>query len=1126
MFPLRDSRQPDNSSWLSFIVALAASVLLLLNQSAFAQTDADGSSVPEGDALGEEFFEQHIRPLLWERCGACHVEEAAGGLSLLSREKLLQGGDSGASAVPGDLENSLLLQAVRRTADNPMPPEKPLNDHEIKLLEQWVAANLPWSAPLAPTTELSQESHWAFQPVQNFSPPQIADDHWSQTAIDPFILKALREAGLEPAAPASESQWLRRVYVSLTGLPPSATEVAQYQADTAPDKEARVVDALLKSPRYGQHLARLWLDLARYSDTKGYVYAREERFWVHAWNYRDWVINAFNEDLPYDRFLLLQLAADQVSDRRDEDMAAMGFLTIGRRFLGVKHDIIDDRIDVVCRGTMGLTVGCARCHNHKYDPIPTTDYYSLYGVFDSSSEQLVALPAAQSAVAQPDHPVTKMEQQLQSTLQQRRQEQAALVRTRFADYLWAQTELHKYPADGFDQIFAKEDLLPAFVRRFQRYLLRAEPSDAKLFIPWHLYRQIPKDHFAAQSPIVTQGLLGGEHGEVNALVLEQFREAPQSLREVADRYGSLMQQVAAKMLELAPECAAGGEVVPASLGDDLRPFWFVLFDDQGPCQVPNRGIVHTESFFDSGTVNELWKLQGDLDRAIIQAGKQAPFALALRDNAQPENSRVFRRGNPLDQGDEVPRRFLTALSGEADTTFQQGSGRLELAQAIIDPRNPLTARVIVNRIWAHHFGRGLVPTTSDFGRRANPPSHPELLDYLAHEFVANGWSLKWLHRLLVLSATFRQNSLGPADATQLALANEQDPENRLLWRMNTHRLSFEELRDSLLLACETLDDSLQGPAAPLLQEPFPTRRTVYGLIDRQFLPASFRVFDFASPDLHIPQRNETTIPQQALFLMNHPLVLHHASALADRLVTTASREEQVQSLFLQVLKRPPTSLEMQESLEFLDGDLGVESIEKLPTVDDWHYGYGRYDETSQRLASFTSLPHFTGDAWQGGASFPDGTLGWVQLSAAGGHPGNDRDHASVRRWIAPRAMRVIIRSTLQHDPEPGDGIRAFIVSSRAGTLALATVHRQKIAMDTESIVVEAGETLDFIVDIGEVLNSDQYLWGVTIVEEEADEKTISWDSQRDFTPNVSQRLTPLAQLAQVLFCSNEFIFVD
>ncbi len=1058
-----------------------------------------------------DFFESRVRPLLLDRCGQCHIQEESGGFSLQSQETMLRGGDSGPAVVVGNPQQSLLIAAIKRESDSPMPPEKPLSADEIAVLEHWVAAGAHWSEP--PTTDpaVTPEAHWAFQPIASVEVPPAGSDDWSHTSIDPFILQSLESAGLAPAAEAAPAQWIRRVTFSLTGLPPTKEEVDSFVQSTAADKYEVTVDRLLDSPRYGQHQARMWLDLARYSDTKGYVYAREERFWVHAWNYRDWVVNALNQDMSYDRFLTLQLAADRVADRAPDDLAAMGYLTIGRRFLGVKHDIIDDRIDVVCRGTMALTVGCARCHNHKFDPIPTTDYYALYGVFDSSSERIEPLTGAATVVTDPEHAVKQKRDALDETLQQRRTAQAKLVRDRFADYLWAQTELHKYPAEGFDQVFAKEDLLPSFVRRLQSFLRISAKENDPIFVAWRAYLAIPNESFSEQVASVTESLQAGKLGPVHPRVIQALQQPPESLREVADRYGQLFKEVDEQWSALEVE----------ALSESDRPLWQILFAEDGPCQVPNRGVVHTESFFDSGTCSELWKLQGDLDRAIIQAGASAPFAVTLVDNPSPVNARVFRRGNPLDQGEEVPRRFLTLLNGENEAAFSDGSGRLELAQHIVDPKNPLTSRVIVNRIWAQHFGKGLVPTTSDFGRRADPPSHPQLLDFLAQQFMEKGWSLKTLHRILVLSATYRQNSVGPSDPEMLTRYEERDPENRLLWRMNPHRLTFEELRDSLLSACGNLDDSLNGPASQILQPPFSNRRTLYGLIDRQFLPASFRIFDFASPDLHIPERNETTIPQQALFLMNHPLMLHQVELVADELKGIGDVNIQVESLFSSILRRPPTVDERAEALAFLSSEPVSEQASVKPTSVDWQYGFGELDESAQRVSGFTPLPHFNGDAWQGGESYPDGALGWVQLTSKGGHPGNDRQHAIVRRWVAPQAMQIEIHSSLTHEPAPGDGVRAFVVSSTMGIIKTEKAHQQTRELSTESISVAAGETIDFVVDIDQQLNSDQFLWSIQI-----DAGDLHWDSEQDFTPNLQMQLSPLAQLAQIMFCSNEFVFVD
>lgn len=1089
------------------------------------------ASEPADDRAEIDFFEQRVRPLLLRRCGECHVEDQAGGFSLASRDALLQGGDSGPAIVPGNSRSSLLVSAIRRQADTPMPPDHPLSEAEIGILEHWIQQGAHWSADL-PTTESEPESadHWAFQPIGDPAIPTVSQADWPRTEVDPFILRRLEDAGILPSPQADRRTLIRRASYALTGLPPTSDEVDAFLQSRDPDAYEKFIERLLHSPQYGQHQARMWLDLARYSDTKGYVYAREERFWVHAWNYRDWVVRALNQDMPYDRFLLLQIAADQIDDRGAEDLAAMGFLTLGRRFLGVKHDIIDDRIDVLCRGTMALTVSCARCHDHKYDPIPTADYYSLYGVFDSCSEQLTPLPEAHKTVENRQSDVRKKIDQLRSTLQTRRLEQAERVRQSFEDYLWAQTELHKYPSEAFGQIFAKDDLLPAFVRRFEDYLSAAEKRQDPVFVAWRGYRSIPQETFADESPQITAALQTGEFGNVNRHVLKAFQEPPESLRQVADRYAGLFHDIDEQWRTLQSEPGSNDDS-PTRLDDpDAEELRQVLYGPESPCVVLDRAIVHSEDYFASDAKTELWKLQGDLDRAILKAGESAPFAITLVDNDRPTEPRIFRRGNSLDQGAEVSRHFLTLFEDGDPQPFSEGSGRLELARRIVDPLNPLTARVIVNRIWAQHFETGLVTTTSDFGSRAEPPSHPELLDFLARRFMEEGWSLKKLHRRILLSAAYRQNSFGPDDSTRRAKATELDPENRLLWRMTPHRLTFEELRDSLLAAGRTLDERVGGKPRSILESPFSQRRTLYALVDRQFLPSSFRVFDFANPDLHIAQRNETTIPQQSLFLMNHPFVVHQASQLVNDLDSEQDPGAAIETLFQRVLRRPPSRQEREEALTLLAMGEVAAAEPTLPTAQDWQYGFGAMDEPSGRVIDFTPLPHFNGDAWQGGDAYPDSALGWVQLTATGGHPGNDREHASIRRWVAPRTMTVGIQSQLMHEPAAGDGVRAFIVSSRQGTLQSAKVHQDSAAMNLGTLEVTAGETIDFVVDIDKVLNSDQYRWTIEIdagsESDESHQGPRHWHSEKDFSPMTVRTLSPLGQLAQVLFCTNEFMFVD
>ncbi|HEV3021108.1 MAG TPA: DUF1549 and DUF1553 domain-containing protein, partial [Pirellulales bacterium] len=505
---------------------------------------------------------------------------------------------------------------------------------------------------------------------------------------------------------------LRRASFDLTGLPPTAAEVDAFEQDPAPDAFAKVLDRLLASPRYGERWGRHWLDVARYADTKGYVFTEERRY-AYAYTYRAYVIKAFNDDLPYDQFILEQLAADRLAaEGQSADpsrMAAMGFLTLGRRFLNNQHDIIDDRIDVTARGLLGLTVACARCHDHKFDPIPTKDYYSLYGVFASSSE----------------------------------------------------------PKEG--PLLAQPQQTPEFVA-FDKELKAREQAVAD-------FKEKNKAELAAKN--------------------RKFRD-------------------------------------------------------------------------------ELTALQKKVDAWKAASPAAPPRAMVLEDLPQPREPHVLLRGNPGNEGPKVPRQFLAVLAGDKRQPFKNGSGRLELAHAIASPDNPLTARVLVNRVWLHHFGNALVRTPSDFGVRSEPPTHPALLDWLAATFMDDGWSLKRLHRLILLSSAYQQASDERADCAAL------DPENRLLWRMNRRRLDFESMRDSYLAVSNGLDRALGGRPIDIWAPPFSPRRSVYAYLDRQDLPGVFRVFDFANPDVSNDQRPRTTVPQQALFAMNSPFVLDQVRRLAAR----------------------------------------------------------------------------------------------------------------------------------------------------------------------------------------------------------------------------------------------------
>ncbi|MFK5922794.1 MAG: PSD1 and planctomycete cytochrome C domain-containing protein [Verrucomicrobiota bacterium] len=1078
---------------------------------------------PEADL---QLFESKVRPLFATRCVSCHgSDKSDAGLRLDSREAILQGGSKGAAAALGrNAASSRLIQTVSGKLPAPAPCR--LKSAEIASLVQWINSGLPWPENSKPISS-SGKNHWAFQPVQDPDIPTTKHTDWISTPVDAFVLAQLEQAQLLPSPQADRRTLIRRASYTLTGLAPTAKEVQNFVDDKNPRAYEKLVERLLESEHYGEQWARHWLDVARYSDTKGYVYAREERFWTHAWSYRDWVVDSLNKDLPYDRFLLLQVAADQANKSKQSDLAAMGFLTLGRRFLGVTHDIIDDRIDVLTRGTMGLTVACARCHDHMYDPIPTQDYYSLYSIFASSAEKQIALDDKSIGDEAFWKELHKRQDALQKKTTGSHQQSSGRARKRIADYLHAQTELEKYPAEGFDQIFSKDDLLPSFAHRWNTYLKQADLRQDPVFVPWNAYAKLSQKSFEDEAKKISLELDSKTQGEINPLVAHAFATAPTSFKEVIARYGTLFTDVDSQWKAALKKAHDEKSKLPIQLeNSEAEALRLVLYGATSPCEVPDQPIIHTETYFDSSTVSALWKLQGEIDRWIVKSKLPAHFALALTDRPVPVTSRVLLRGNSLNKGDKAPRRFLSLLTGEKRQAFQHGSGRLELAQAIIDPANPLTARVMVNRVWAHHFGKGLVLTPSDFGTRADPPSHPELLDWLAASFVAEGWSLKKLHRWILLSSTFRQSSKGSDQAVIQNHALTIDPSNRLLWRMNTHRLSYEEFRDSMMASSNELDRRVGGKPSDFFKKPFPKRRALYGLVDRQFVPTTLRMFDFANPDLHIPKRIETTVPQQALFFMNHPLVLERARALATLAGKQSDPENKIRVLFQQSLQRNPTDLEIAESLALIGAIKQAPEAQIPPTAQDWQYGYGNFDEKTQRIAGFTRLPHFTGSAWQGSAKWPDAKLGWVQLTATGGHPGNDRKHAAIRRWTAPHAMTIKIKSKLTHEPNAGDGIRAFVINSRAGKLLAVKIHNQSEDLSLKSITVEKEETIDFIVDIDEVLNSDQYLWEVSLTESEGNENAVSWNSKTDFPQQTPKQLTAWEQLAQTLLCSNEFLFID
>ena len=878
---------------------------------------------------------------------------------------------------------------------------------------------------------------------------------------------------------------------------------------------------MLASPRYGERWGRFWLDVARYADTKGYVF-EEERRYPYAYTYRDYVIRSFNEDLPFNRFIIEQIAADQLDLGGDKRaLAALGYLTLGRRFLNNQNDIIDDRIDVVSRGMMGLTVTCARCHDHKFDPIPTKDYYSLHGVFASSHEPgekpLLGTNSLPKEYPQYLEERAKREKELETFRTEKQAEVYDKLRQNVGDYLLAAHDASKLTEKGKQEGLARERKLdPTVVQRWKDKLAEWKTASNGIFLAWSTVATVPTNQFADEIKSVMEQLRSDSH--VHPLVKQRLLAAtPSSLGSVAETYSKLFAEIDRKAK------AARGSVLTNSDEESLRQ---ILYADGMPANLPAGELTR---LYDVPTAQKIRALQRKLDELDATHDGAPPRAMALFDNDKAQPGRVFKRGNPSNPGPEVPRQFLELIAGPDRKPFENGSGRLDLAQSIASPDNPLTARVLINRVWLHHFGQPLVNTPSDFGVRADPPTHPELLDYLAARFMADGWSLKALHRSIMLSSTYQQRS---DDNPKYAAI---DPSNQLLWRMNRRRLDFEAMRDTMLALSGKLDVSeMGGHAVDIVGTNYSTRRTIYGFIDRQNLPGLFRTFDFASPDTTSPQRFNTTVPQQALFLLNSPFAVDQTRQLLAINNTKSGRNDDAQkirALYERLFQRDPDRDEIRLGEAFLQQQSKVPA--PAPEIPAWQYGYGPLDSASEGIKTFTALPYFTGNSWQGGKNLPDKKIGWVMLNAEGGHPGGS-DYAAVRRWTAPCDGTIRISGKLGHAADAGDGVRGRIVSSRTGKLGEWVAKNTKVDAATEKFEVKRGEHLDFIVDCRADENSDSFTWAPRLryigeLPKEMAGARQDWEARTDFTgpgDSAPKSLTPWEKYAQVLLLSNEISFVD
>ena len=784
------------------------------------------------------FFENKIRPVLTTKCYGCHsskLKAPMGGLALDTKAGLLQGGATGKVIVPGKPADSRLVKALSYTDTNlQMPPTGKLPDAVIADFEQWIASGAPdprTDAPAAagasspaPLKGMSIEDGrkwWAFQPVKELPAPNVKDAAWAKTKIDSFVLAKLEEKGLQPSPQADPATLVRRAYIDLVGYRPTFEEVQAFVNDKSPDAYEKLIDRLLASPHYGERWGRHWMDVARFGEDNPTSEATNPPY-PFAWRYRDWIIEAVNKDVPYDRFVTLQLAADKVAGATRSDLRALGYLGAAPLYHkdqrlsaevigGFMTDDWDERVDAVSRGLLAMTVACARCHDHKFDPIPTKDYYGLVGVFASTMRA--------------ERPLFNVDPKVEMR------------------YLWIQNRL--------------------FDLHYSANLLTNEASTVE-----------------GAAPRVEKWT-----AEINQLKAEM-----ESLRT---RYPKLAESVD-KYYKFGPKGPQPPDPAAAAAKADAG--------DPPPAQPARRGrrsdLTSTEPF-----------TEAVYDAAQYVDGTDAHYTWINYKPGEARDFPVLLHGNVATPGDVVPRHFLTVLS-KGDSTFTQGSGRLELANRIFTDGAPLAARVIVNRVWGWHFGRALVATTSDFGVQGEKASHPELLDDLAARFIAHGWSLKWLNREIMLSDAYRQASKLRPEAAQV------DQLNSYLWRMSPRRMDVESYRDSILRAVGNLNETMYGPSEEV-DAADNLRRTVYARVSRGRLSDFLRNYDFPDPTQTASDRDVTTTSLQQLFIMNSQFMHTEAGTLAHRVESEPDNKARIRALYRRVLSREPSPKELDLAASYL-----------------------------------------------------------------------------------------------------------------------------------------------------------------------------------------------------------------
>jgi len=901
-------------------------VSVLTACSALAQAPA--SPTPSA-AQPPDFFENKIRPVLAENCYDCHTAAEMGGLRVDSRDRLLQGGKSGPALTPGDPDKSLLIQAVRQTGDLKMPKGGKLKPADIQALAEWVKMGAAWpetkavvQASPGKVITPEQRAFWSFQPLKDPAVPAVKEKSWAKTNIDHFVLAKLEAKGMKPVGPADKRALIRRVTLDLTGLPPTPDEVDAFINDKSPNAYEKVIDRLLASPRYGERWGRHWLDVARYAEDDVRGLDPKDRGYMPfqgAYVYRDWVIQAFNDDMTYDRFIKAQLAGDLLDGKlRDKAVAGTAIMGQGPWWwdqaepVQGRADERNERIDMVTRGMLGLTVACARCHDHKYDPISQKDYYSLAAVFlNTTYREYPATSPAETAVWEKQQKVIdEKEEALDDFMEQQSNLYSAMLAQKTSKYLVAAWQVTGEPKKKVAEAAVDQKVDPEMLERWIQFLARP-PKHYSYLRDWQdmvknggtlEQAQFLADYF--QNLILAVAVEATALKEENDIIKAKagVRKKPRR-----DSYPNEFETND----QFCPGCDLELKTMPLERTNLYLDVYKADQDSEND-QKPDPGLLSLrdwalERHFSAETAEHVAALRAEIE-ALKKAQVPYPFLHGASDTKTMQAMHVNVRGNPHTPGDPVPERFLAVLSPPDPKPFSNGSGRLELADAIV--ASPIAARVFVNRVWKWHFGSGIVETPDNFGKMGDPPSNPELLDYLATSLVKNGMSMKKLHREILLSSTYQLSTESSSENA------EKDGANRLYWRANRQRLDAEAIRDSLLFVSGSLDlKKTSGPSTDFADDNF--RRTVFCKISRYRLDNFLQVFDYPNPSFTAEQRFSTNVPLQRLYFMNSGFVYKQAQTFAKRVYDEANDTARIQKAYRILFGRAPSEAETKAGLDFL-----------------------------------------------------------------------------------------------------------------------------------------------------------------------------------------------------------------